>query len=101
MGEIEVGLKENNVYLEGMVMEGMMVMMIPDEDNAIDLNVWNVFDDGEMIHYQTYFHLRGLMSNNFLYLEENVNIDLCVSNGLISTWIAGWTWNFQKTIIET
>lgn len=39
MGEIEVGLKENNVYLEGMVMEGMMVMMIPDEDNAIDLNV--------------------------------------------------------------
>lgn len=101
MGEIEVGLKENNVYSEGMVMEGMMVMMIPDEDNAIDLNVWNVFDDGEMIHYQTYFHLRGLMSNNFLYLEENVNIDLCVSNGLISTWIAGWTWNFQKTIIET
>ena len=41
MGEIEVGLKENNVYSEGMVMERMMVMMIADEDsvNVIDLNV--------------------------------------------------------------
>lgn len=38
MGELEVELKEYNVYLEGMglVMERMM---LPDADNVIDLNV--------------------------------------------------------------
>lgn len=111
MGELEVELKEYNVYLEGMglVMERMM---LPDADNVIDLNVWNVFDDEEMNHYQTYFHLLDPMSNNSLYLEEIINIDLyvypmdlvfyldCLVNVVLSKnnhWDLDYVeWNFAK-----
>ena len=50
----------------------MMTSLDGNNSNVVDLNVWNVFDDGEMNRYQTCFHLLDLMSNNFLCLKQAI-----------------------------